>query len=1037
MNTATEIPVATSQTQAQTEPVKPTAPQQDHPEASFIEQSVYVADQDIIKNYPLEMSNSEIDFDLHTTVRGKKPEDYYVNFLPLKDIQDGFKEIFIGGSLDPVEKVAGPIVTAGKAVSVAMKYQDQAITPAFKYALTGDLEKAYKPWIDIWRETSASKMGFTITKDIFTLGLAHGVSNEDFMANSPIAAIPWFVSEFVPEQMLEFSTKPLNWIGEYGIQKFGPPIINAAIQSKWNKGATREISGLFRKIFDGEQGLSKSFETLGIKPNSRTSDVVAAYKNAVKYAHPDGGGAPDGSEFRAVQNAYERIMENRGEVLDGLFDRFREHLPKQKPKGAKALLMNERGSADLVPKVGDLVKMGKEIGKVVKISGEIAAVNVAGKILDAPLKSLKPMKKEPPAPKLNKETLDIDEKAKAKLDEGLTESKATIESKVGKPITNEEVIEAAKKAKVLDKAVSREVTLQFEAEMLRTRQHMAAMAEGKDVSEEFLQTILKVKSHQSEMGRQLQSQSIKASGEIYDTKVEMLNELLKLGNSIDDIVAASKGVDFTDQAQLAKFYRKFVKPTIGQQMDEFVYMNILSSPLTHIKNITSNILQAAVVNPADRLASGAVEMVLSGLTGKARQHYISEIPAFYKGLFSAFPESLGEAANVMKGKAKINRPELKHLPTLAKWIDLATLGLGKYVPRALEAGDVLFRGMIEAGEVEALSLRLGHTPNPKELVGINIKAAEKAAEGIFRKPLDPTNATGQGKLLSYIDGVTSWIMKGRQIPGFKWFFRFVETPMNIFKAGIEHSPAGFANLAGAKDKADTIGKAMVGSMVYAGAALIAESDRTIWTAPKGEKEKALFDAAGLLPYSVIIGDHSVSYQNLGPLGYPIAMASALHYFTTEHPDALTDSEMEKVASALGGIMGYFSDQSYTQGMKDMVNAVSGQKSKAVASVPTQLIPLSSLQGWVNNITDELQRKVEKKISIESVVDNIQLKIVGMSKQVPAKVDEDENEIKKQNRVINAISPFKVSKINKEALAEYRDFQMEKQEASQMKKEMSE
>ena len=51
------------------------------------DQSVYIADQDMVKTYPVSMSNDQIDFDLHTTVRGKTPEDYFVNFLPLKEIQ--------------------------------------------------------------------------------------------------------------------------------------------------------------------------------------------------------------------------------------------------------------------------------------------------------------------------------------------------------------------------------------------------------------------------------------------------------------------------------------------------------------------------------------------------------------------------------------------------------------------------------------------------------------------------------------------------------------------------------------------------------------------------------------------------------------------------------------------------------------------------------------------------------------------------------------------------------------------------------------
>src|SRR3990167_6250949 len=118
------------------------------------QQSVYIADQDKVKLYPRSMSNDEIDFDLHTSVRKQTPEDYYVNFRPLISIQQGFKEIVQG----PMGSVVEAGAKAGKkATEEAVKFQDETITPAFKYAVTQDLEKAYKPWLDIWRESVVGK----------------------------------------------------------------------------------------------------------------------------------------------------------------------------------------------------------------------------------------------------------------------------------------------------------------------------------------------------------------------------------------------------------------------------------------------------------------------------------------------------------------------------------------------------------------------------------------------------------------------------------------------------------------------------------------------------------------------------------------------------------------------------------------------------------------------------------------------------------------------------------------------------------------
>ena len=392
------------------------------------------------------------------------------------------------------------------------------------------------------------------------------------------------------------------------------------------------------------------------------------------------------------------------------------------------------------------------------------------------------------------------------------------------------------------------------------------------------------------------------------------------------------------------------------------------------------------------------------------------------------------AADAMQGKKNIERPDVKHIPTLSKLVDFGTLKVGKYVTRALEASDVFFRTLIESGEIEALSKKAGKAPDEKAMAKIQKEAQKRATYYVFRNKPDAENATGQGNLLSAIDQMTNAIYRLRSVPGLKWFIRFVQTPMNILKQGIEYSPAGIATLPGAKDKSEQAGKAIIGSMVFAGASWLAANNLTTWSSPTGAKEKNDFYAAGLQPYSIRIGDKWLSYSQVGPLAYPIAMAAALHYFTKESPDALTNSEMDKVVDALTGIMKFFSDQSYMQGLSDLVGFATGERTRAVASAPTQLVPLSSFQGWVNNIIDPLQRKAAKGLSIESVVDQIQTKIVGMSKFVPPQIDEEEVPVKKQMRGVNAVSPVRVSKVNKGKLSEYKENQEMKQLENKDKKD---
>ncbi|MDP3763773.1 MAG: hypothetical protein Q8Q92_03995, partial [bacterium] len=587
------------------------------------------------------------------------------------------------------------------------------------------------------------------------------------------------------------------------------------------------------------------------------------------------------------------------------------------PRGILSLL-DERGSALIPFSKGDIVKAGEKFGKVVKVTGKIASVNVAGKIMKFKLNELEAVSGLPSEDSaVNLENLKVSDDAKIKILEATKELGNKIENQTGKVLSHEEVIEASKSAEIIAEGVSREATLQFQASLLATRKHLAALAEQNELTPEFLDAVRVMANLVTDIARNLESFKIEVMPEFASVKTKIIKDLIKLGKSSEEILKASKGVDFTSEQQVAQFYRNFVKPTLSEQLDEFAYMNILSSPLTHIVNTFSNMLQLTALNPLTKLASGGIDFIASKLTGAERYHYVSEVPDFYKGALNAVPKAFSLAADIMAGKKHLERPDIKHIPTLSKYVDWGTLKVGKFVLRALEASDILFRTMIEAGEIEALSKSLGHAPNEKELAKIEKEARKRAEYYVFRQKPDAGNESGQGKLLSAIDQLTNAVYRLRAVPGFKWFIRFVQTPMNILKQGIEYSPAGLATLPGAKDKTEQAAKAAIGSLVFAGASWLASAGLTTWAAPTSEKEKNEFYAANLQPYSVRIGDHWISYSKLGPLSYPIAMASALHYFTKESPKALTDSEMDKVVDALTGIMRFFSDQSYMRGLGDL------------------------------------------------------------------------------------------------------------------------
>jgi hypothetical protein len=645
---------------------------------------------------------------------------------------------------------------------------------------------------------------------------------------------------------------------------------------------------------------------------------------------------------------------------------------------------------------------------------------------------------EPKQPiKIN--NLNLSKEGKVKLESTIESIRPKLEEVKGKPLTHEEVAEAAKTSDLLKGTISRKESLELEARLLRTRQHLAAMAEGQGISRDFIDNLIAVRAFSSDAGRVLGSLNIKADSDLYTIKTKIVNTLTDLGKSIDEIEQASRGVDFTDQKQVTELYRKFVKPSFWELLSEYRYINVLSSPKTHIVNIVSNALQVGGLAPATKLLSGVIDPITSKIWNKGeRQHYTKEVPAYIRGAFASVGDAAQKAFDALKGKSFVERPDVKHIPTGSKM-----LKWGRWIPQALEAADVFFRTIAESGELEA-NLAKGISLEKAQEI-----AKKKAAYWVFRKALDPITLNKgkavipeQGVLLGAIDNLTSVIYTLRKLPVFgkiiNWYALFVQTPMEIAKQGIEYSATGFGTIPGAKDKTEQTAKALLGTLITAIAGGILLNHDSTAEEPTGSKEKSLYRSTGRIPWAIRFGDTWVSVNRLGPIGYPIAMAlSAKHYFT-QNPQAVTDTQTQKAIKVIAGMGEYFSSQSYVESLGDLMDLAKnapGAISKLAANIPSQVIPISSFQRWVNTyFIDPVFRKTEKGLSVESIVDNAKKSIVGMTKGLEPYTGPDEEPSKRNMPILNAISPVVFSKAKDEYENEYQSYLEKRREDLIDKKE---
>lgn len=622
---------------------------------------------------------------------------------------------------------------------------------------------------------------------------------------------------------------------------------------------------------------------------------------------------------------------------------------------------------------------------------------------------------------INKTKLKLNQEQKKVMDQAVSSIKPELEKIKGKKLTFNEVRNEAKTAEFLRKTVDRATTQKFEASLLATRERMTTLdseitrltqagdTEGaKRLSGELIDLIKINSSNAADIGRKLGSFRIMAEEKPFRERV--LEEVIRTGKLTDEVAEQmtqrAANLDWNDAREVQKFFREFVKPSWKKIAEEYRYINLLSSPKTHITNMFSNALQAGVTRPATKLVSGMIDPVAQALSGGEREYYIMEVPVYYRGMLANMPKAFEAFRNVMSGKTAIQNLDMR---TLA-----SGTGLTKYnvVSKALSGMDEFFQTIIKGGETEAFKYKFAKNGQKVSDADIETLAKQEALYSVFRQPLDPSNKSGQGNVLSWVDKGTEAILGLRKVPGMGWFIPFVQTPMNIFKQGIEYSPLGVTTLKGNTRQTEQIAKSVVGSSVFMMAGFMAAQGRLTWDTPKDPEAKKAFYAAGYQPYSVKIGDKWVSYSRLGPLAYPLALAAGVKYAYKDDPNAAANGQIDKITNALTGIVGFFGDQTYVQGLGNLVKVAQGEEgySKSTATVGNivgQYVPAASLLRWVTSVVDPVYRKSD------GVVDQIKKGIPGLSTQVGFYEDPYGEPSKRQYPAGNAFSPFNVTKENPE------------------------
>lgn len=641
---------------------------------------------------------------------------------------------------------------------------------------------------------------------------------------------------------------------------------------------------------------------------------------------------------------------------------------------------------------------------------------------------------------INTNNLNISDKAKKVINDSVAEVKPLIESKIGSRLTNKEVMEYAdNSSRTLQRAVGQEQTKEWEAALLKTRQKLASMAESGTVDKEYLDTLTTLKTHATDVARKLQSFSIGADPKNVTAKQVILDQVLKVTDDTDKILEAAKGIDFNDANQAAKFYREFIKPKAGEWIDLIRYNSMLSSPNTHLNNASVNLINTTLIGSIEKTLTGGLDFIGSKITGQQRKAFAGEGVKFLQGYVTHLKDATQKFSDVMTGRRAFTNLDTRSIPIATEGVKGKVVSALSYPLRLLEASDQFFSSLAEGGERAALTYRQGKGVLVKNL---EEQAKDDAAYRLFRQNIFNED---QGHVLDAIDQLTNKIEGLRKSNNpivstvAKFTVPFVKTPMNIFKQGIEYSPAGVTTLWGAKNKTQQLSKALIGSAVFAGASTLLASDRLTWSEPTDETQKNLWREAGRQPYSVKVGNKWISYQKLAPaVAFPLAMVSSLD--DLRKSKKIDDDTVDLTLKAIAKYGQFLADQSYAKSIGDLINIPKGGEaaiSQAVSNYPQQLIPYRAFSGWLARMLDDSQRKVDNKASfIDKQMQLLMMNIPGLSQKVPARMNVKGEPIKNQNRFMNAVLPAKVTPENPELtnfLNDYESLKKDTNTSSQQKK----
>jgi len=228
-----------------------------------------------------------------------------------------------------------------------------------------------------------------------------------------------------------------------------------------------------------------------------------------------------------------------------------------------------------------------------------------------------------------------------------------------------------------------------------------------------------------------------------------------------------------------------------------------------------------------------------------------------------------------------------------------------------------------------------------------VTAAKRHTKGIADKPIDPaTRGYARAKAASMKRAAQVTDVAGEVL------LPFTGVPTSVARKIYEVSPAGVLStrLFGSQaERARVLAAAGVGTIGIAIGLDLYKKGVMTGPPPTNPSERAQWDAAGIQPYSVKVGDNWVGIKALGPVAASqFAMAAALGRSLEDG-----DTPAEAAGHAAGAGLKFWTQQTFVQSVGNIIDAIEGGRSAVGVAIST--IPVPSIVGQANRAIDPKQR----------------------------------------------------------------------------------